>query len=138
MAGKKTKKPGLAKLKALQEVRNLTKCTKSHCKDELKKVDEVGKIAGKSMKYCEKKHRMPAKCKKNPLGDMECSKAMLKRIECFDRREGLTPSEKKVSKTLMTKILALSDCQKKHCEPEQEKMFKAMQKFFKQKQRAKK
>ena len=129
---KKSKMAKRSDLKSLPEAKSLQKCVKKHCAKEAMEINEVSKVADKSLKHCNKIHRYPKKCSGKMMFDkMECMNVAIKRAACFDKREGLTPSEKRKSKTFMSKLFKLTDCQKAHCEEEQEKLLKVTEVFFK-------
>ncbi len=118
----------------LPEAKSLKKCLSTHCRQAEQELNEVTKLIKKERKRCDKKYPFLKKCYQR-LEDVkekkECVKAARKSLQCFEKKAGLTPSEKKLVKTFPNKREAQMKCEEAHCGKESEKMRKASVKLMK-------
>ncbi len=118
----------------LPEAKSLKKCLSTHCRKAEQELKEVTKLIKKERKRCDKMYPFPKKCYQR-LEDAkerkECVKAARKSLQCFEKKAGLTPSEKKLVKTLPKKRAAQMECEQERCGKESEKMRKASVKLMK-------
>lgn len=116
------------------EAKRLKKCLSVHCRQVEQELNEVTKLLKKERKRCDKIYLFPKKCYQR-LEDnkekKECVKAARKNLQCFEKKAGLTTSEKKLVKTLRKKRAAQMECEEAHCGKESEKMRKASVKLMK-------